>query len=94
MLDGDELHVTEWARNRAREIVLEPPVLWMVRPLVEAVNFTTIALLPDRIRRQYRFSPVPPAFLRKALVRGGSEYSKRLVLPLLPSLRLVPARLA
>jgi uncharacterized protein (DUF2236 family) len=92
MLAGDELHVTEWARSRAREIVLEPPVPWMARPVVEAVNFTTIALLPDRIRREYGFSPVPPPFLRKALVRGGSEYTKRLILPLLPSrLRLVPA---
>jgi uncharacterized protein (DUF2236 family) len=92
MLDGDELHVTDWARKRAREIVLEPPVPWMARPLVEAVNFTTIALLPDRLRRQYGFSPIPPALLRKALVRGGSEYTKRLVLPLLPGrLRLVPA---
>ena len=26
MLAGDELHVTDWARTRAREIVLEPPV--------------------------------------------------------------------
>jgi hypothetical protein len=35
---------------------------------------------------------VPPAFVRKALVRGGAEYAKRLVIPLLPSrLRLVPA---
>jgi len=92
MLDGDELHVTPWARERAREIVLEPPIPWVARPVVEAVNFTTIALLPDRIRREYGFSPLPPPFLRKALVRGGSEYTKRLVLPLLPNrLRLVPA---
>jgi uncharacterized protein (DUF2236 family) len=92
MLEGDELHVTDWARGRAREIVLEPPAPWLARPLVEAVNFTTIALLPDRIRREYRFSALPPAFVRKALVRGGSEYTRRLVLPLLPDrLRLVPA---
>jgi uncharacterized protein (DUF2236 family) len=92
MLEGDELHVTDWARKRAREIVLDPPVPLAARPLVEAVNFTTVALLPDRIRREYGFSAVPPPFLRKALVRGGSEYTKRLVLPFLPSrLRLVPA---
>src|SRR5215212_5979631 len=92
MLDGDELHVTAWARRRAREIVLEPPIPWAARPIVEAVNFTTIALLPDRIRREYGFSAVPPAFLRKALVRGGSEYAKRVVVPLLPRrLRFVPA---
>src|SRR3954468_13850148 len=26
MLEGDVLHVTDWARKRARQIVLEPPV--------------------------------------------------------------------
>lgn len=91
MLEGDELAVTPWARERARAIVLEPPVPRVARPLVEAVNFTTIALLPDRIRREYGFSSLPPAFVRKAVVRGGAEYAKRLVLPLLPErLRLVP----
>jgi hypothetical protein len=57
------------------------------------VNFVTIALLPDAIRRQYGFSPVPPVLVRKALVAGGAEYVKRAVLPLLPPrLRLVPGR--
>jgi uncharacterized protein (DUF2236 family) len=92
MLTGDELHVTDWARERARKIVLEPPVPWMARPLVETVNFVTIALLPKRIRREYGFSPLPPAFVRSALVNGGAEYVKRAVVPLLPErLRLVPA---
>ena len=59
MLAGDELHVTDWARTRAREIVLEPPVPLAVRPVVEAVNFITIALLPERIRREYEFRPLP-----------------------------------
>jgi uncharacterized protein (DUF2236 family) len=92
MLTGDELHVTDWARERARAIVLEPPVPWPARPIVETVNFVTIALLPDRIRREYGFAPMPPAFVRKALVRGGAEYVRRVVIPLLPArLRLVPA---
>ncbi len=91
MLDGDRLFITDWARRRAREIVLEPPVPWAARPLLETVNFITIALLPDRIRRQYGFLPVPPAIIRKAIVAGGAEYVKRAVLPLLPErLRLVP----
>jgi uncharacterized protein (DUF2236 family) len=90
MLDGGRLFVTDWARRRAREIVLEPPVPWAARPLVETVNFITIALLPDQIRRQYGFLPVPPAIVRKAFVAGGAEYVKRAVLPLLPErLRLV-----
>ncbi len=92
MLEGDILHVTPWARQRAREIVLDPPVPWIARPLLETANFITIALLPDRIRRQYGFAPLPPAQVRKALVAGGAEYTKRLVIPFLPErLRLVPS---
>jgi uncharacterized protein (DUF2236 family) len=92
MLDGNELHVTDWARRRARQIVLDPPVPLLARPLLETVNFTTIALLPDSIREQYGFSALPPAALRKALVAGGADYLKRAVIPLLPSrLRLVPS---
>jgi hypothetical protein len=49
-------------------------------------------LLPDRLRERYRFSALPPAAVRKALVSGGAEYVKRAVIPLLPGrLRLVPA---
>jgi uncharacterized protein (DUF2236 family) len=92
MLDGDRLHVSRWARERARRIVLEPPVPWQARPLLETINFITIGLLPDRIREQYGFFPLPPSFVRKALVAGGAAYVKRGVLPLLPQrLRLVPA---
>jgi uncharacterized protein (DUF2236 family) len=91
MLDGDELLVTEWARRRARQIVLEPPVPLLARPLLETVNFATIALLPDPIREQYGFSPLPPAVVRKVLVAGGADYFKRAVIPFLPTrLRLVP----
>jgi uncharacterized protein (DUF2236 family) len=92
MLEGETLMVTEWARRRAREIVLDPPVPWMVRPLLETVNFITIALLPDRIREQYGFFPLPPVAVRRALVAGGAEYVKRAVIPFVPErLRFVPA---
>lgn len=92
MLAGDRLHVSDWARTRARSIVLEPPVPLPLRPLVEAVNFITIALLPPRIRAEYGFRPLPPAWVRQALVSGGAEYVKRVVVPVLPErLRLVPA---
>lgn len=92
MLDGDVLYVGDWARRRAREIVLEPPVPLVARPLVETFNFVTVALLPDRIRAEYGFSPLPPVPLRKALVAGGAEYVKRAVIPFLPDeLRFVPA---
>jgi uncharacterized protein (DUF2236 family) len=90
MLKGDRLYVTDWARKTARTIVLDPPVPLPARPLVESANFITIALLPDRLREQYGFSPLPPAALR-ALVAGGAQYVRRVLLPLLPSrLRFVP----
>ena len=92
MLGGGRLCVSAWARERARKIVLEPPIPWVARPLVETVNFITIALLPDGIRKQYGFSPVPPAIVRKALVASGAAYGKRAVIPFLPSrLRFVTA---
>jgi uncharacterized protein (DUF2236 family) len=92
MLEGDQLLVTEWARRRARKIVLAPPVPLLARPLLETVNFVTVALLPDRIREQYGFSALPPALVRKALVAGGADYLKRAVIPFLPSrVRLVPS---
>jgi uncharacterized protein (DUF2236 family) len=84
MLEGDTLYVTPWARERARAIVMEPPVPVAARPLLETANFVTIALLPDRIREMYGFSALPPVFVRKALVRAGAEYVKRGVLPFLP----------
>jgi uncharacterized protein (DUF2236 family) len=92
MLEGDRLHVSDWARERARSIVLSPPVPLLARPLLETANFVTIALLPDRIRREYGFAPLPPPLVRKALVAGGAQYVRRALLPVLPDrLRLVPS---
>jgi uncharacterized protein (DUF2236 family) len=92
MLEGDALVVTDWARTRARQIVLAPPVPLAARPLLETANFITVALLPDSLREQYGFSPLPPPLVRRALVSGGAEYLRRAVLPLLPDrFRLVPA---
>jgi uncharacterized protein (DUF2236 family) len=92
MLTGEALCVGDWARRRARAIVLEPPVPNRVQPLLQTVNFITIGLLPDRIRKQYGFLPLPPASLRKAMVQAGAVYIRRGVLPLLPAhIRQVPA---
>ena len=92
MLAGAQLHVGDWARGRARKIVLAPPVPPYARPLVETVNFITIALLPDRIRREYGFAALPPARVRKALVQAGALYVRHGLLPVLPDhLRLTPA---
>jgi uncharacterized protein (DUF2236 family) len=92
MLGGGRLIVSDWARERARAIVLAPPVPLVARPLLETVNFITIALLPDTIRTQYGFAPLPPTAVRKALVAGGALYGKRAVVPFLPArLRYVRA---
>ncbi len=92
MLTGDELQVGPWARRRARAIVLEPPVPPLARPVRDTVNFITIALLPDRIRSEYGFAPLPPAAVRRALVGAGALYVRRGVLPMLPAqIRQVPA---
>jgi uncharacterized protein (DUF2236 family) len=90
MLTSGRLYVGPWARTRAREIVLEPPVPLWARPIVRSVNFVTIALLPEEIRRQYEFLELPDP-LRRVPVKIGAEYLKRALLPLAPpSLRLVP----
>jgi uncharacterized protein (DUF2236 family) len=34
MLEGDTLLVTDWARRRAKEIVMEPPLPWVAWPLL------------------------------------------------------------
>lgn len=91
MYASGRLHVSDWARTRAREIVLEPPVPLQLRPLVEAVNYVTVALLPAQIRDQYGFAPIPPAPIRGLTVVAAAEYTKRVLLPLLPaSLRQLP----
>lgn len=91
MLDGNHLYVNEWARDRATEIVFNPPFPIYMRPLVETVNFVTIALLPREIRKQYGFASLPPPIVRKAMVAAGAEYVRRALLPLLPeNVRYMP----
>ncbi len=91
MLESGRLVVTEWSRSRAREIAREPPAPLLARPVVEVMNFITIAMLPGPIRSQYGFAPLPPPAVRRTVVTAGAEYVKRVVIPLLPDgLRLVP----
>jgi uncharacterized protein (DUF2236 family) len=92
MYDSGRLHVTDWARTRALEIVFRPPVPLQLRPLLEAVNYITVDLLPPGIRKQYGFTPIPPAPIRGLTVGATAEYLERVVVPLLPrGLRLIPA---
>jgi uncharacterized protein (DUF2236 family) len=81
MLSGDILHVSPSAREAAIGIVLRPPVPLHARPLLEVVNFVTVGLLPPQLRRQYglRWDPV-----RGLALWVGAEYSKRILVPVLP----------
>ena len=89
MLRGGDLYVSDEARDMAVQIVLRPPVPLAARPVLELVNQTTIGLLPASVRRLYGFRWDP---LRGLAVRGGAEYLRRVVVPVLPGrLRLVPA---
>jgi uncharacterized protein (DUF2236 family) len=78
MLNSGRLVVTDWARSRARKIVLEPPVPLRFRPLLRTVNFITVGLLPDQIRRQYGFTPIP---FQGVMVDAGAEWTKRILMP-------------
>lgn len=82
MLAGGDLHVSEEARRTAVQIVLKPPVPLHLRPLLEYANFATVGLLPREIRRLYGFRWDPA---RGLALRGGQEYARRLLLPVLPA---------
>ena len=89
MLTGDDLHVTDAARDLAIDIVMRPPVPLQFRPLLEYANFATVGLLPARVRDLYGFGWDPA---RGLSVRTGAEYVKRIVVPFLPErLRYVPS---
>jgi uncharacterized protein (DUF2236 family) len=81
MVEGDDLFVTDAARELALEIVMRPPVPLHARPMLEVANFVTVGLLPPRVRRMYGFSWDPA---RALVLRGGAVYAKRVVVPLLP----------
>jgi uncharacterized protein (DUF2236 family) len=83
MVEGDQLWVTESARDESLAIVLHPPAPIYMRGLVEAVNFIIIGSLPAKIRRGYGLSWDP---LRETMRLGGAAYTKRLLLPLLPQM--------
>ncbi len=81
MLSGDLLCLSPAARELGIEIVLRPPVPPRARPLLELANFITVGSLPATLRRQYglRWDPV-----RGLMLRAGAQYTKRLLIPVLP----------
>lgn len=88
MLGSEDLFVGGQARRLAVDIVMRPPLPPRLLPLRELVNQITVGLLPARIRRMYGFRWDP---VRGLAVRGGAEYVRRVVVPLLPErYRLTP----
>lgn len=81
MIAGDVLHVSEEARELGIQVVLNPPVPLLARPLLELANFVTVGLLPGKIRRQYRLGWDP---MRAMTLRIGAESARRLLVPALP----------
>jgi uncharacterized protein (DUF2236 family) len=88
MYASGDLVVTPEARELGIEIVMHPPAPLALRPVVELVNQITVGLLPRDVRRQYglRWDP-----LRSVALRGGAEYVRRVLVPVLPDqLRMIP----
>jgi uncharacterized protein (DUF2236 family) len=81
MLTSGVLSVSAQARQLAIEIVLRPPVPLQVRPLLELANFITVGLLPQTVRHQYGFGWDP---VRGLMLRVGAQYTKRVLVPVLP----------
>lgn len=89
MLAGDQLGLSDEARELATDIVLRPPVPLWARPLLETANQITVGLLPKPIRAMYGFWWDPA---RDLAVRAGAQYARRLVIPFLPTaVRHVPS---
>jgi uncharacterized protein (DUF2236 family) len=89
VLASGDLDVSDQARELAVDIVMRPPLPPHLLPVRELVNQVTVGLLPREVRRLYGFRWDP---VRAAAVRGGQEYVRRLVVPLLPDrVRLAPS---
>ena len=87
MLAGEEICVTDTARDIART-VFHPPLPRALRPAMEAVAVVTASLMPPRLRREYGLAWDPA---RAALITCSREWVRRIAMPLLPGrLRRVP----
>ena len=81
MLAGDDLWVSPQARELGVQIVLHPPVPLAARPLLGVANFAIVGLLPAGLRRQYGLGWDP---VRGLVHWGGAQYTRRILVPLLP----------
>jgi uncharacterized protein (DUF2236 family) len=91
MLAGDSIAVTD-ALLDVVDATLNPPLPWVARPLVEALNLATVGLLPVGLRSQIGLPWGP----RRQRVFDASRVVLSAALPVLPRLvrEFPPARSA
>jgi uncharacterized protein (DUF2236 family) len=91
MIGGDTIAVTDALRDVV-DATLRPPMPFVARPLIEAMNIATAGMLPDRLRDQLGMAWGPG---RERLF-AASRVMLRGALPLLPRLlrEFPPARSA
>jgi uncharacterized protein (DUF2236 family) len=86
-LEGDEIRVTEPARQVAR-VILRAPLPLPLRLLAPAHRLSTTALLPDRLRHEYGLAWTRS---RAAALRGAAQTIKVAAYPLfLAAARITP----
>jgi uncharacterized protein (DUF2236 family) len=90
-LESDRIAVTAALRDVV-EATLRPKLPFIARPLVDALNLTTVGLLPERLREELR---LPWSPTRERLLEA-SRASLRRMIPALPMLlrEFPPARRA
>lgn len=82
VVESGDLFVTEDALDTAKNVILKPPIPATLPLLREAVNQTSIGLLPPAVRDLYGFSWDP---IRGVALGIGQEYLRRVAVPLAPS---------
>jgi uncharacterized protein (DUF2236 family) len=88
MLEGPQIFVTDTARDIARA-VMHPPLPLPLRPAMQLSNMVTAGLMPPALRDAYGLGWDPA---RAAVVTASREWTRRIMMPLLPArLRTVPA---
>jgi uncharacterized protein (DUF2236 family) len=88
-LESDRIAVTAALRNLV-DATLCPELPFIARPLVEALNLTTVGLLPERLREELRL----PWSRRRERLFEASRATLRRIIPALPTLvrEFPPAR--
>jgi uncharacterized protein (DUF2236 family) len=79
MLESDELGMTESLRD-VLDATLRPPLPFFARPVVEALNLTTIGMLPERLRSELGLAWGP----NRERLLGASRGLLRALIPTLP----------